>query len=337
MKVLFDHPSPFLLAHGGFQNQIEETRNALEKIGLIVEHLRWWDAEQRGDVIQFFGRPPESYIDFAHKKNIRVVMTELLTGLAARSSIAISMQSLMIRSVRACLPSVLWERMGWDAYAKADCIVAVTPWEADLMRRVFDAPSERVKVVPAGVADEFLAPGDLPVERGQYLVCTATVTERKRVLEMAQAAIHAETPLWVIGKPYTEADPYFQQFRNLCLANAKLLRYEGAVQDRQLLARIYREARGFVLLSSMESLSLSALEAAACECPLLFSDLPWARSVFGDNAMYCPIASTQRTAEILREFYDAAPSLNLPPKPMDWIQVAQKYKTIYEEVLSTSR
>ena len=40
----------------------------------------------------------------------------------------------------------------------------------------------------------------------------------------------------------------------------------------------YREARGFVLLSAMESLSLSALEAAACECPLFLSDLPWARS-----------------------------------------------------------
>ena len=33
MKVLFDHPNPFMLAHGGFQNQIEQTKKAPERIG----------------------------------------------------------------------------------------------------------------------------------------------------------------------------------------------------------------------------------------------------------------------------------------------------------------
>jgi hypothetical protein len=34
MKILFDHPNPFLLAHGGFQIQIEQTQKALEGIGI---------------------------------------------------------------------------------------------------------------------------------------------------------------------------------------------------------------------------------------------------------------------------------------------------------------
>ena len=33
MKVLFDHPNPFMLAHGGFQIQIEQTKKAPERIG----------------------------------------------------------------------------------------------------------------------------------------------------------------------------------------------------------------------------------------------------------------------------------------------------------------
>jgi len=77
-------------------------------------------------------------------------------------------------------------------------------------------------------------------------------------------------------------------------------------------ARIYREPR-FVLLSSMESLSLSALEAAACECPLLLSDLPWARSTFGDAASLLSVGSPEHAAKNLRTFYDAAPSL--APRP----------------------
>ena len=34
MKVLFDHPNPFLLAHGGFQVQIKQTKKALEELGI---------------------------------------------------------------------------------------------------------------------------------------------------------------------------------------------------------------------------------------------------------------------------------------------------------------
>jgi hypothetical protein len=87
----------------------------------------------------------------------------------------------------------------------------------------------------------------------------------------------------------------------------------------------------------MESLSLSALEAAACGCPLLFSDLPWARTVFGPDARYCPIASTGSTARHLKAFYEAAPALKPPPRPLSWGDVARQLQGIYESLLKTSR
>jgi hypothetical protein len=88
----------------------------------------------------------------------------------------------------------------------------------------------------------------------------------------------------------------------------------------------------------MESLSLSALEAAACECPLLLSDLPWARCTFAASARYCSVSqSVTDTARNLREFYDAAPTLPPPPKPASWVQIGRELKTVYEAVLSTSR
>ena len=40
MKVLFDCHLPFMLAHGGMQIQIEQTRAALERLGVEVEPLR---------------------------------------------------------------------------------------------------------------------------------------------------------------------------------------------------------------------------------------------------------------------------------------------------------
>ena len=158
------------------------------------------------------------------------------------------------------------------------------------------------------------------------------------MLELASAAVEARTPLWILGKPYSAESPYARRFAELTRSHSDILRYEGPISDRARLAGVYREARGFVLLSAMESLSLSALEAAACECPLFLSDLPWARTVFGGDSHYCPVTtSSKRTAESLRKFYDDAPAIKPPRKPLAWTEVVPLLKDIYERVLNTSR
>ena len=328
MKVLLDHPHPFLLSHGGFQIQIEQTCQALRQSGVDVEYLRWWDDQQPADIIHYFGRPSLAYVRLAKAKGIRLVMSQLLTGLGSRPQWLLPLQKMAIATARATLPEMVTGSFAWDVFQNVDAAIALTPWEAHLMSYMFGAPKDKVHVVANGVEEVFL--NSLPASRGPWLVCTAIITERKRVLELAEGAIAAKTPLWIIGKPYTEADPYAQRFLELARQNPSVIRYEGAIADRAQLARIYREARGFVLLSTMESLSLSALEAAACECPLLLSDLPWARTTFRENAAYCPIASTQTTATHLRTFYDAAPTQKIPAKPPTWRKIAEQLKVIYE-------
>ena len=61
MKILFDCPVPVLLAHGGAQIQIEQTKAGLEASGVGVEFIRWWDHSQNGDLIHFFGTTSNSY------------------------------------------------------------------------------------------------------------------------------------------------------------------------------------------------------------------------------------------------------------------------------------
>jgi glycosyltransferase involved in cell wall biosynthesis len=336
MKVLFDHPAPFLLAHGGFQIQIEQTKAALEKVGVAVEYLRWWDEGQTGGIIHYFGRPVAGYIEFAHRKGIRVVLAELLTGTGSRGVWSRRLQRVLIRATKAIVPPAFSYRMGWESYRLADACVAGTPWEKKLMVEMFDAPSEKVHCIPIGVGMEFLESS--PGTRGPWLLCTATITPRKRVLEVAEAAVEAQTPTWIIGKPYPGDDDYARQFESFACNNPRFIRYNGAIADRKQLAAAYREARGFVLLSTMESLSLSSFEAAACGCPLLLSDLPWARSTFDDHATYCPVnISCQRTARVLRHFYDAAPGLPAPPKPQTWPEMARELVKLYERLASTSR
>ena len=331
MKVILDHSYPFLLGHGGLQIQIEQTYQALRQTEVDVEYCRWWDDAQRTDIIHYFGRPTLPYLDQAQRKGIRVVMAQLLTGLGSRATWMLPFQKAAITAARKALPGIVTSRFAWDTFKKVDAAVALTAWEGHLMSYMFGAPEGNVHVVPNGVEEVFLQ--SQKATRGQWLVCTATVTERKRVLELAEAAVLAKTPIWIVGKPYSDSDAYAQRFVALARANPHVVRWEGAISDRTQLARVYREARGFVLLSTMESLSLSALEAAACECPLLLSDLPWARATFKEDARYCPITAPSHTASFLRQFYDDAPGLKFPPKPPTWKDVARQLKTIYGGLL----
>jgi glycosyltransferase involved in cell wall biosynthesis len=333
MKVLFDHNSPFLLAHGGFQIQIEQTKAALEQTGVEVEYLRWWDERQTGDIIHYFGRPWKLYCDTAQNKGIKIVVGDLLTGLGSRSAFQRGIQKLIMVAVRQLLPCSLRLRLAWDTFEQADACVALTPWEARLMREMFNAPASKLHVIPNGVEETFLRQPTAQV-RKPWLVCTATITERKRVLELAQACVVAKVPLKVIGRPYSESDPYGRSFTAYAKQHPDFILYDGPVRDRGRMAEEYAQARGFVLLSTMESLSLSALEATACRCPLMLSDLPWARTVFETDASYCPVGwNTEKTAAALKSFYENAPKLPVPPRPLSWLHVGQELKSLYESLL----
>jgi len=339
VKVLFDHPTPFLLAHGGLQTQIEQTKRALEDSGFEVEWLRWWDDEQKGDLIHYFGRAHPAYIRQAQAKGMKVVMSELLTGLGSRSAIARKLQKLFMIVASRVLPKEFTARLCWDAYQLADASIALTSWEKKLMVEMFSAKKEKVHVVPNGVEEIFFPKSESKNEKSKYLVCTATITERKRVVELAEAAAIARVPVWIIGEPYSKEDPYYKKFVLVVERSKGVVKYEGGVSDRARMASIYQGASGFVLFSSMESLSLSALEAAAGNCPLLLADLPWARSTFGDSATYCRLGSREKESEGLKEFYQKIATVPRAPMPCRWGEVSALLKQIYEDLLAdkTSR
>jgi glycosyltransferase involved in cell wall biosynthesis len=333
VKVLVNCTLPFALAHGGHAIQIQRTISALNEIGVEAEPLRWWDENQKGDVIHFCGRMPVDHIHFAHQKNIRVVMAELLTAQGSQNFAQRSVRKAFRMFAENLAPRGFAAAFNWEPYRLADAFIANTSWEKHLMEFRFGADPEKTHVVPNGVEQVFFESSK--VERDRWLVCTATITDRKRVLELAQAAVEAKTPVWIIGKAYSDEDPYAKRFFTLAKRHPEYVRYEGPISDRAKLAAIYRAARGFVLLSTMETRSLSAEEAAACECPLLLGDLPWAHTTFSSGATYCPITdSTAVTAVALRQFYDQAPQLPRPGRPATWPEVARQFKVVYEKVLA---
>jgi glycosyltransferase involved in cell wall biosynthesis len=326
---------PFSLAHGGGAIQIQQTMAALRGIGVDVQPMHWWEPSQPGDVLHVFGRVHGQYAGMAKAKGLKFVLGDLLTQQGSRNwwqrlpHAGFRMLDTITRG------KFIASNFGWTSYRVADAVLALTPWERQLMIEMFGANPDRIHVVPNGVEEVFFSDPEskLQIPKSPWLVCTATVTERKRVLELAEASILAQVPVWIIGKPYSENDPYYRQFLKTVDGSGGIVRYEGGISDRARMAEIYKESRGFVLLSTMESLSLSALEAAAAGCPLLLSDLPWARCTFEKDAAYCPISTAAITGPVLKTFYDDAPNRPVPARPATWRDVAVQLQTIYEGLL----
>ena len=333
MKIAFDCHVPFCFAHGGVQIQVEQTMASLKQHGVEVFPLPWWDDSISPDLIHFFGKPTLSYARLVKQKRIRLVVADLLTSQGSRNGWQ-RLPFLILCFLDRLVGGRLRQKLGWSVYDLADRCICLTSWEASLVRNMYGARNARIEVVPNGVERVFLEDRGSLV-RGEHLVTTVTITPRKRVVEMVQVAALAKVKLRVIGKPYHSQDPYYLLFLQAVQEARPWVEYVGPIEDRALLAGEYRKAAGFVLLSAMESQSLSALEAAACGCPLLLSDLPWARCSFGDQASYAPIASSEVTAEFLRRFMEGIEAAPRAEKVLSWDEVAIRLAQVYREAITS--
>lgn len=332
MRVLFDHPYPFMLAHGGFQTQIEQTRNGLQAIGVEVEYLRWWDDRQRGDLIHYFGTASQGYLQQARVKELPVVMTTLFTETCNRSDAQLRRQGRVTQTIlKLPLGEGIKQQLSWRAYNACTLNIVGLEAERNVLEWVYNVPREKVGLVPLGLSDTFLQAG--PGARSEpYLITTGTITPRKNSVELAEFAIAARVPVLFVGKPYSESDPYWRRFASLI--DNQFVRYQPHVSSEPEMIRLLQGARGFVLTSWYENWCLSAHEAIACGLPVLVPDQKWSRERFADQARYFDVPTLAKSnVAVLRRFYDECPSLPAPAVELySWRDVATRLQRLYAGV-----
>jgi glycosyltransferase involved in cell wall biosynthesis len=330
MRLLIDHSSPFLLAHGGVQVQIEQTKLALARAGIDVECVRWWDERQSGDVIHYFGPVPQNYLSLARQKRIPVVLTAYFSSTCNRSNPRLRMQGMIVRGLLG-LPG--WDsvktQLQWYSFREARQIIVGLQAERRVLEIVYGVPASRIDVVPLGLDDVVLAVPPA-LRTGDYLISVGTIRDVKRSVDVAKLALVAEVPILFVGNPYSELDPYWQQFQRLI--DNRFVRHRPHITDRAVVMDLLSAARGFVLFSEYENWSLAAHEAAACGLPLLLPDLKWSRECFGDQATYFKRGNDRSNIQILKDFYVSAGDLPAPQiESYSWDNIAGELVTIYEE------
>ncbi|OVE74984.1 hypothetical protein BVX97_05980 [bacterium E08(2017)] len=334
MKVIFSHIIPFSLGDGGVRTLVTSIQNELLAIGINVENEKWWDTEQKGDILHFFGRPQSSHILFAKRAGYKTVMTEFLDMTSNRSPSTLFFQKSAIKLARS-LMSGMTDRMGWDTYQNADALIYTTSNELNTAAYLFGADTKRGHIVPHGLQDEAINNLTQPAEEKEHLVSIATITERKQTLLLAKAARLAQVPIVFLGKPYSEDDLYFKEFKE-CIDN-QYVKYPGFVSEKEK-ADMLRTARGFALMSKYESGCIAVYEAAAAGLPMLLPNKPWVMKDYAaiNNVSVTGTNSVQEIASSLKKFYSNAHRSETMTFPVQsWRNVAEKYADIYKEIMET--
>ncbi len=332
MKVIFSYGVPFYLSHGGCQTLIEELARALKELGVDVEWERWWDDTQHGDILHVFCRPLIINVRLAQAKGMKVIMTDMLDQTASRSPLRKFIQRTAIRTAKTIVPGTMLTKLSWEAYQELDGIVFVMSHEKETAEYLFDARPRHVTIINHATSQRTIEEMAKPAAEGDYLISTATIAPRKNTVMLARAAKEAGVPMVFLGKPYSDTDPYFLEFKSLM--DGKLLRYPGFVSEQEKFHHT-RGARGFVLLSQFETGCIAIQEAAAAGLPLLLSDLTWAHSYpASDHVKHVKLGSHGRIVEALRKFHGESHRLPHQTYPvLSWEGVAKKYLEFYRKAL----
>lgn len=335
MKILFDcQNTPFFLAHGGADIQIRSTCEALRKIGIDADYVKWWDPKQEADLIHTFSVPDASYLKFAAEKGIPVVCTSLFTANCNNPDLYLYLKGLLVSSVlksrRIPVISTFRAYSRWESFRTCSCNVVGLQAEVDVLKKVHGVPDEKVRIIPLGLSEAYLHAEPGPRD-GNYLISTGTITERKRSLELAEMAHAMKVPLLFVGKAYSEDSDYWKRFKQL--VDGHWVRHIPHTDDVLELISLTRAARGYVLDSYYENWCLAAHEAIACRIPILVPDQRWSRERFGNQANYLKGNHAEKSRQ-LKTFYNEASSMSPPDiKLHSWVEVAHELKELYISLL----
>ena len=246
-----------------------------------------------------------------------------------------------------------------DGFLKARHVICCSSTVRDELLSLGLFPAERVSVIPNGVHPSCSPYADpvaddeasrlLQSHPGEHteILHVGTTAPRKRidVLLRVLAAIgkHSDVRLIRVGGALT--DDQRRLAHELGVSNVII---ELPYLQRNVLAAVYRRAALLLQTSEREGFGLPLVEAMACGCPVVASDLPVLREIGGIAAAYCPVADIDlwagaaarllhERAERPREWALRREQVVAHADGFSWAEAACQTARIYATVLSERR
>lgn len=238
------------------------------------------------------------------------------------------------------LPSDRQYRSQKDAAIRAaDSIVCISQATADDVADLYPVLAGRIRIITPALDDVFrsVAPQSRPLQ-APYLLYVGERRSYKNFHGLlhvyAQWKERTNVRLAVMGPPWTLSER--RTLHELGLTHEVVQHHD--VSDNAL-ARWYTHAAALVYPSYYEGYGLPILEAMACGCPVVASDIPSSREVGADVACFFRLdddnalsasldtAMTLRTADAPRMALGQARAL-----AAHWVNSARALAGVYEEL-----
>ncbi len=180
------------------------------------------------------------------------------------------------------------------AVKSADAIIAVSRFTADEIMELFEIPAERIHVIqnaPDGIFSKYKdnkGSGELMRKhklRQGYFLYVGNLEPRKNLDGLFKAFtalpsdVKKEHPLVIAG------ERAWLWKKTLSSVPDEYVHFTGYIEQEQLPA-LYSHAGCLVYPSIYEGFGLPILEAMACGCPVIASDIPSSRQTGRDAAKY---------------------------------------------------
>lgn len=192
------------------------------------------------------------------------------------------------------------------AAARRGLMLTVSEASADEIVARWPEQRGRIRVVPNGLSPVFHAREAPVARRGLTLFANARWQKNLPAMLAAIAAWQArggsDEPVTLIGPPQPASEL-------AAAAGVRHLVFAGRIDDAGL-AALLRRSRALLFCSLLEGFGLPLLEALACGCPVVASDIPVFREVGTDG---CALVDPADIASIAAGI-DRAIAITIPPE-----------------------
>lgn len=235
----------------------------------------------------------------------------------------------------------------FDRVGRSDEIITISNYVEQEAREILKAADTRITAIPLGYDANVFNPGPpvahAPGPGEKYLLFVGSIEPRKNLLSLLKAystlpeEVRKEYRLRLVGFKGWENRDVVEMIEKL----KDNIDYLGYVPIESL-ADQYRNAYCFVYPSLYEGFGLPPLEAMACGCPVIVSDVTSLPEVCGDAALYVDPLDIDSIADgMLKMVSDEALREDFRKRGLQratmfsWEACAREHLKIFERVMAS--
>lgn len=152
-----------------------------------------------------------------------------------------------------------------DVYIKK--WIVRSKYEFNYVHKAYGVDKDKIKIIPLSFR---LYSTDTNIQKDDFCLHVSKLTDkRKNVLRLLHAAIKYDFKLFLVGSISNDTD--FREMKQIIDANDNIT-YLGRVSDDEL-RHLYAKAKVFALPSINEGVGMVAVEAAACGCNIVITNI----------------------------------------------------------------